>query len=106
MGRSIDWEEGRGGARNRTGSARLVRHIRVISPDDLPSWGGASLAWGDTQPICLSPLSFFTGLTVLLAGLAAALSALTVLWLRVRHRGRPASSCDDPRLNHTLLFLQ
>ena len=120
VGRSIDFDEvpQLHTQRNSTGRARLARHITVISPDDLPHFDGASLDFRHfkgqiTGAICLTPISFFAGLTSLLVCLFLAVSALTVQWLRQRRRSKqtaPGGStatyqyeyqtpCDEPRLS-------
>jgi len=97
--RSIDFEES-GGAektKNTTGSARLARHIRVISPDDLPHFDGGTLDWAQYQghirgAVCMSSLSFFSGLTTLLTALGITVFTLTVQCLKGRRRGGKAVS--------------
>ena len=96
--RSIDFVEERGEAekgKNKTGSARLMRHIRVVSPNDLPHFDGGSLDWDQYHgqirgAVCLSSLSFFSGLTTLLAALAITAFFLTVQCLKERRRGGKA----------------
>ena len=95
--RSIDFEEAGGAERskNTTGSARLVRHIRVISPDDLPHFDGGTLDWDQYHghirgAVCMSSLSFFSGLTTLLSALGITVFTLTVQCLKQRRRGGKA----------------
>lgn len=69
-----------------------MRHIRVISPDDLPHFDGGSLDWEQYHgqirgAVCMSSLSFFSGLTTLLAALGIAVFLLTVQCLKQRRRG-------------------
>jgi hypothetical protein len=101
-----------------------VRHIRVISPDDLPHFDGGSLDFqyykGHIQgAICLSPVSFFSGLTTLLAALCLTVFLLTVQCLREKRRMKTSSvhtmyknhtipyqnHCDEPRLS-PLFYVQ
>ena len=102
--RSIDWDQHHTSGRraNSSGSARLVRHIRVVSPSDLPHFQGGSLDWeavssagGVRGAVCLSSLAFFSGLVTLLGALGLAVSVLTVQWLRQRRRRGAVTSHDD-----------
>ena len=97
--RSIDFEEAAGPekSKNTTGSARLVRHIRVISPDDLPHFDGGTLDWDQYHghirgAVCMSSLSFFSGLTTLLTALGISVFTLTVQCLKQRRRGGKAAA--------------
>ena len=88
--RSIDFEKDFQ-EKNSSGSARLVRHIRVISPDDLPHFDGGSLDWDQYQgqirgAVCMSSLAFFSGLTTLLGALGLSVFILTVQCLKHRRR--------------------
>ena len=126
VGRSIDFDEvvhSLSTRRNTTGRARLARHITVISADDLPHFEGVSLDFQHfkghiTGAICLTPIHFFLGLTVLLAALFAAVSLATVQCIRERRRAKQNSpkqihtyqyenqtTCDEPRLT-PLYYIQ
>ena len=90
--RSIDFEQDFSQRRNSSGSARLVRHIRVVSPDDDPHFDGGSLDWEHYHghirgAVCLSSLAFFSGLTILLGALGLTVFFLTVICLKYR-RGK------------------
>jgi hypothetical protein len=81
-----------------SGSTRLARHIRVVSPDDVAtgfSTGGsgsldferqAAAAWEDSNQgrICLSTESFLSGLLVLVAVLIVMMSVLGVYCIKDR----------------------
>ena len=105
VGRSIDFDEQARslGKKNLTGRARLARHITVISADDLPHFDGASLDFQHFKghihgAICLTPASFFSGLTTLLVALFLAVTLSTVQWLRERRRSKqlpPSKTADD-----------
>ena len=105
VGRSIDFDEQARslGKKNLTGRARLARHITVISADDLPHFDGASLDFQHFKghihgAICLTPASFFSGLTTLLVALFLAVTLSTVQWLRERRRSKqlpPSKTAED-----------
>ena len=89
--RSIDFESDPPRPSNSSGSARLVRHIRVVSPDDDPHFDGGSLDWEHYHghirgAVCLSSLTFFSGLTILLGALGLTVFLLTVQCLKHRRR--------------------
>jgi hypothetical protein len=76
-----------------SGSARLARHIRVVSPDDLPEFAatsGGSLDFESQfdeeahRQICLSKESFLSGVVVLAALLVIMISILAVYCIRDR----------------------
>ena len=71
-----------------SGSARLARHIRVISPDDLPEFATGTLDFesqlGEDRRICLSTESFLSGLVLLVVVLIIVMAVLAVYCIRDR----------------------
>ena len=89
--RSIDFEEEEDNTspRNKSGSARLVRHIRVISPDESPDFEGGTLDWNEYHghirgAVCIPSIAFFSGLTLLLGALGLTVFIITVQCLKYR----------------------
>ena len=69
----------------------------MISPDDLPHFDGGTLDWDQYHghirgAVCMSSLSFFSGLTTLLTALGITVFTLTVQCLKERRRGGKAVS--------------
>ena len=82
----------------------MARHIRVVSPDDLPEFGSTAAGSLDFEHqfeaedahhrgrICLSSESFLSGLVLLVAALLLVMVILTVYCIRDRKERSPAIS--------------
>jgi len=109
VGRSIDFVNNvhtEAAQKNTTGKAKLAKHIRVISPDDLPHFDGGSLDFeqykGEPQgAICLPLVSFYSGLTTLLVALFISIFLLTVQCLRNKSKTKAKEVSPVRRLSTT-----